>query len=268
MLETQPFETPKVCVHGSILKGAILLHSSSLEVVRGCFCLLQRLTAKSQNTSKGEVSMSLFDIHASLRLSFLGLLYEVVLPASDLKTSLRWSYTHLFIAYHILWRWLDHKLTIYIGKGYILIVQDSQLSSSDKNKWKVEFLFRATRHSMPMLSLLDEMILMLSLISYWLPFVSVLRHFLPPFILRWCLFIFLIRDSGYICPSTSMITSNIGRGWWYCLPSIVPHIQVEKKAIACGTFFMINPDDKVSSNCKWWNSSGFGHAKLFNRVKH
>ena len=64
-------------------------------------------------TSKGKPSISFFDIHAFIGLLLYGPLYvEAVSPAKDLKTSLRWSCTNLFIAYHILQGKVVHKPTI------------------------------------------------------------------------------------------------------------------------------------------------------------
>ena len=67
----------------------------------------------SLRTLKGEVSISLLDIHGFLGLSFSEFLYdEVVHPSKELKNNMWRSYTHLFAVYHLLrWR-VDHKPTI------------------------------------------------------------------------------------------------------------------------------------------------------------
>jgi len=67
----------------------------------------------SLHNSKGEVSISLLDIHNFLGLPFSGFLYdEVVSPSKEHKNNMRRSYTHFFAAYHLLRRRRDHKPTI------------------------------------------------------------------------------------------------------------------------------------------------------------
>jgi len=67
----------------------------------------------SLHTLKGEVSISLLDIHGFLWLLLWGFLYdEIVPPSKELKISLGRSCTHLFTAYHTLRQRFDHKPTI------------------------------------------------------------------------------------------------------------------------------------------------------------
>ncbi|KAJ8420966.1 hypothetical protein Cgig2_019215 [Carnegiea gigantea] len=67
----------------------------------------------SLHTLKGEVSISLLDIHGFLGLPLSGFLYDdIVPPSKELKTSLERSCTHLFTACHILRQRFDHKPTI------------------------------------------------------------------------------------------------------------------------------------------------------------
>ncbi|KAJ8422373.1 hypothetical protein Cgig2_006443 [Carnegiea gigantea] len=75
------------------------------------------------HTLKGEISISLLDIHSFLGLPLSGFLYDEVLPPSNQhKTSLARSCAHLFSAYHILRQCFDQEENEAISHGIFFML--------------------------------------------------------------------------------------------------------------------------------------------------
>ncbi|KAJ8420953.1 hypothetical protein Cgig2_010782 [Carnegiea gigantea] len=168
------------------------------------------------HTLKGEISISLLDIHGFLGLLWSDFLYdEVVPPSKELKTSLGRSYTHLLTTYHIHRQRFDHNLTI--------------------EEW-IAFWFRGpVRYHAPMKldrrsqAHLPIYVSLTTKVHGWneshaafdelgMPKGEQTETFLTAFLLCWlCLFLFPVKDAGCIHPGTFSVASSMERGQAYCL---------------------------------------------------
>ncbi|KAJ8422776.1 LOW QUALITY PROTEIN: hypothetical protein Cgig2_032094 [Carnegiea gigantea] len=149
------------------------------------------------------------NIHGFLELPFSGLLYDEAIPLSkDFKTILGWSHIHFITAYYILRLRLNHKPTIELHSGFGGLPNIECPWGQGKG---IKFPF------------LKHIIYCQWKICGWDDSHTILnelpvrtsartRTFLTAFISCWlCLFIFLVKDVGYICPSTFMAASNMAR---------------------------------------------------------
>jgi len=174
----------------------------------------------SLHTSKGEVSISLLDIHGFLGLPFLKFLYDEVVPSSkELKNNMQRSCTNLFTAYHLLrWR-LDSKLSIeewiafwFRGpiKYQVPMKPDCRSQVPLPNDISLNIEVWGSNESY---AVFDEL---------GVPRGELTETFLPAFLSCWlCLFILPVKDAGCIRPETFLVASSMEGGQAYCLSLVI-----------------------------------------------
>jgi len=270
----------------SFVRCPLLITFSLWQMCKSCSGDMRILVPRNKplHTSKGEVSISLLDIHGFLGLPFSGFLYdEVVLPSKELKNNMRRSYTHLFAACHLLRRRVDRKPTI--------------------EEW-IAFWFRGPiNYQAPMKPDCWSRVPVLKNISLntevrgWNESHAVFEEleaprgertktFLAAFLsCRLCLFVLSIRDAGCIRPGTFSVASSMEGSQAYCLSSailasiyrglgeICRYMHPGRKgghipwhflyAWIAKYFQTYDFDDQVSSSLRMPKFSGFGRAKSF-----
>ena len=174
------------------------------------------------HTSKGEVSLSIFDIYSFLGLPISGRLYDEVVPTQrELASKLPLSCTYLFIAYHKLMQGRKGKPTI--------------------EQW-ISFWFRGrSKYHVSKKPGQDNRISHPGILSSltdagacgWSDYQAIFDElgvatgqrtetFLAAFLSCWlCTFILPVRDAGCIRPGTFSIASLMAFGVGYCLPTAV-----------------------------------------------
>ncbi|KAJ8437339.1 LOW QUALITY PROTEIN: hypothetical protein Cgig2_015070 [Carnegiea gigantea] len=164
----------------------------------------------SLQTSKGEVSISLLDIHGFLRLPFLGFFYDEVVPLSkELKTGLGRSCTNLFAAYHILQQCIDHKLTI---KEWITLVLPVKYHAPMKSDHRSQVPLRTNVSLTTDVHVWNESHVVFDQLG--VPKSSLQRLSLWLFF-HLCLFILLVKDASCIHPMTFLVVSSMERAQVY-----------------------------------------------------
>ncbi|KAJ8433884.1 hypothetical protein Cgig2_004606 [Carnegiea gigantea] len=165
------------------LYALLFLYDRCSNLIRAV-CEYWCLETTTLHTSKGEVSLSIFDIYSFLGLPISGHLYD-----KELASKLPLSCTYLFIAYHKLMQGRKGKPTI--------------------EQW-ISFWFRGRSKYH---AIFDEL---------GVATRQRTETFLAAFLSCWlCTFILPVRDAGCIRPGTFSIASLITSGVGYCLHTAV-----------------------------------------------
>ncbi|KAJ8430787.1 hypothetical protein Cgig2_023281 [Carnegiea gigantea] len=174
------------------------------------------------HTSKGEVSLSIFDIYGFLGLPISGRLYDEVVPTQwELASKLPLSCTYLFIAYHKLMQGCKGKPTIeqwisfwFRGRSKYHVSKKPDQGSRIPQPGILSPLPDAgARGWSDYQAIFDELGVATGQRT---------ETFLAAFLSCWlCTFILPVRDAGCIRPGTFSIASLMASGVGYCLPTAV-----------------------------------------------
>ncbi|KAJ8425658.1 hypothetical protein Cgig2_015326 [Carnegiea gigantea] len=180
------------------------------------------LETNTLHTSKGEVSLSIFDIYSFLGLPISGHLYDEVVPTQrELVSKLSLSCTYLFIAYHKLMQGRKGKPTIeqwisfwFRGRSKYHVSKKPDQGSRIPQPGILSPLPDAgARGWSDYQAIFDELGVATGQRT---------ETFLAAFLSCWlCTFILPVRDAGCIRPGTFSIASLMASGVGYCLPTAV-----------------------------------------------
>jgi len=200
------------------LYASLFLYDQCLKLIRvvcGYWCP----EMNTLHTSKGEVSLSIFDIHSFLGLPLLGRLYDEVIPTQrELTNKLPLCCTYLFTSYHKLMQ--GHK-------GKPTIEQWIVIWFRGHNKY--QFSRKSINNRIPHPKILSSIIgagphgwgdFQVIFEKLGVAIGQRTETFLAAFLSYWlCTFIFPVRDASCIRPGTFSVASFMASGIGYCLPT-------------------------------------------------